>query len=86
MRRERAFSACYSLTSIEIPSSVTTIGMSAFYGCWLTSVEIPSSVTSIGDDAFEYCDNLTSITWDGNVYTSYSDFEKAFDKAHPSDD
>ncbi|WP_367231625.1 leucine-rich repeat protein, partial [Treponema sp.] len=34
---------------MEIPSSVTSIGGSAFNGCsGLTSVEIPSSVTSIG--------------------------------------
>ena len=39
-----------TLTSIEIPSSVTSIGSSAFYNCSsLTSIVIPSSVTSIGE-------------------------------------
>ena len=45
-----------------IPSSVTSIGDSAFRGCSsLTRIEIPSSVTSIGDYAFESCSSLTSI-------------------------
>ena len=46
-----------------IPSSVTSIGESAFFDCsGLTSVVIPSSVTSIGESAFNDCSGLTSIT------------------------
>ena len=61
-----AFWNCKNLTSITIPSSVTSIGEYAFYGCKsLTSITIPSSVTSIGDGAFYYCTNLTSITYSG---------------------
>ncbi len=59
---ERAFYNCNSLTSVEIPNSVTSIGSYAFGGCSLTSVEIPDSVTSIGDSAFAGCYKLTSIT------------------------
>ncbi len=60
--RHDAFSGCSSLTSIEIPNSVTSIGDDAFYNCSsLTSIEIPNSVTSIGDDAFYNCSSLTSI-------------------------
>jgi len=45
-----------------IPSSVTSIGDFAFYGCsGLTSVTIPNSVTSIGGSAFSGCSGLTSI-------------------------
>ena len=48
---------------MTIPSSVTTIGSSAFSNCTsLTSVTIPNSVTSIGDGAFWCCTNLTSVT------------------------
>ena len=49
--------------STKIPSSVTSIGESAFSGCdGLTSIEIPASVTSIGEFAFWGCSGLTSIT------------------------
>ncbi len=50
------------MTSVNIPNSVTTIGICAFLECsGLTSVTIPNSVTSIGDDAFSWCLGLTSM-------------------------
>jgi len=59
---------CTSLTSITIPSSVTSIGSDAFEGCTgLTSITIPSSVTSIGYSAFEGCTGLTSVTIPSSV-------------------
>ena len=65
---EYAFSGCSSLTSVNIPSSVTEIGQSAFSGCSsLTSVNIPSSVTKIGDKVFEGCTSLTSINIPSSV-------------------
>ena len=48
--------------SIDIPSSVTTIGESAFYYCSaLTSVSMPVA-TTIGEFAFPYCSSLTSVS------------------------
>ena len=45
-----------------IPSSITSVGGYAFYGCTsLTSVTIPNSVTSIDISAFDGCSDLTSI-------------------------
>ena len=63
-----AFSWCYSLTSVTIPNSVTSIGKEVFWDCTsLTSVTIPNSVTSIGEGAFEDCTSLTSVTIPNSV-------------------
>lgn len=63
-----AFQLCSSLTSIEIPNSVTYIDNSAFSGCnSLTSVEIGNSVTSIDGYAFAYCSKLTTIVIPNSV-------------------
>ena len=63
-----AFFACYSLTNITLPSSVTSIGANAFYNCYsLTNITIPSGVTSIGTYTFGYCYSLTSITLPSSV-------------------
>ena len=62
------FEFCSSLTSVTIPSSVTSISDFAFYTCTsLTSITIPNSVTSIDRYAFEYCSSLTSITIPNSV-------------------
>ena len=63
-----AFEGCSSLTSLTIPSIVTSIGFSAFSGgSGLTSFTIPSSVTSIGSSAFSGCSGLTSLTIPSSV-------------------
>jgi hypothetical protein len=51
-----------SITSITIPSSVTTLDKYSFYRSKLTSIDLPASVTSIGNYAFHDCLSLTSIT------------------------
>ena len=66
-----AFSGCKSLTSIEIPDSVTSIDNYAFSSCSsLSSVVIPDSVISIGDGAFSSCSGL-------NIYYTGSEEEWA---------
>ena len=54
-----------SITSIEIPSGVTSIGDYCFYGCGsLSSITIPSGVTSIGDYCFSNCSSLKRLNSD----------------------
>ena len=68
-----AFKDCSSLTSVTIPSSVTSIGDHAFDGCTgLTSFTIPTGVTNIGSRAFDNCSNLTSVIIPASV-TSIGD-------------
>ena len=57
-----AFLNCSKLQSITLPSTLKTIGNSAFNGTGLTSVTIPASVTSIGDATFYGCSSMDSIT------------------------
>ena len=56
------------MTSITIPSSVTSLGDGCFRSCVaLTSITIPSSVTSLGGNCFYACNKLTSITIPSSV-------------------
>ena len=53
-----------------IPSSVTRIAKSAFYGCSaMTSIAIPDNITSIGSYTFAYCSNLKTIILSENTTT-----------------
>ena len=58
-----AFLNCSGLTSLSLPSSLTSIEYYAFYGCsGLTSLSLPSGITSIDWNAFSGCSGLTSLT------------------------
>ena len=62
-----------NIESYVIPSSVTSIGDWAFYGCdSLSEVVIPSSVTSIGNRAFSGCGSLSEVVIPSSV-TSIGD-------------
>ena len=57
-----AFRGDTSMTSIELPAGLTSIGEYAFKGCSsLTSIKLPAGITSLGRRAFEGCSSLTSI-------------------------
>lgn len=66
----QAFDGCINLTSINIPSSVNTIGWRAFANCKsLVSIVIPNSVTSTSTLVFGYCSNLQSVVFSNNLTT-----------------
>ena len=51
-----------NISSIEIPSSVVTIGKQAFSYCEkLKSVRIHNSIMTMGDATFMYCNNLSDV-------------------------
>ena len=58
---ESAFISCYSLTSVSLPLSVTSIGENGFLGSGLKSIFIPSSITTIGANAFLSCTQMTAV-------------------------
>lgn len=58
-----AFHHCSGLTSISIPSGVTSLGSYAFASCTgLTTFAIPSETTSVADNVLCWCTSLTSIS------------------------
>jgi hypothetical protein len=72
-----AFRDDTSMTSIELPAGLTSIGESAFEDCSsLTSIALPAGLTSIGECAFSGCSSLTSIQLPAGL-TSLS--ERAFE-------
>ena len=58
----RAFENCSSLSTISLPTSLTTIKEEAFKNCMaVTNLIIPNSVTSIGEAALYGCVNLETL-------------------------
>ena len=84
--RNRALSACFSLTSIEV--AVNSNDFSSIDGVLFNKTQttliqcpggksgsytIPESATVIGDDSFALCDRLTSVTIPNSVISIGSD-------------
>ncbi len=57
------------LTSISIPSTVTSIGDGAFQYNNFSSISVPGTVTTFGIDLFKYNSLLTSVTYNGTTHT-----------------
>ena len=71
-----AFEGCSGLTSLTLPTGITSIGYGAFIGCsGLTSLTLPAGITKIGSSAFSGCSGLTSLTLpDGITSIGYCAF------------
>ena len=78
--RMESYTYSKTLSSIILPTEITSIGDSAFYQCrGLTSITIPDGVTSIGKGAFWSCSGLKSISFSTGL-TSIG--EEAFIMCH----
>ena len=63
-----SFMNCSNLTSIILPSTVTTLGIGVLRGCSrLVSVTLPESLSEIGSAMFQLCSALTQIDIPGSV-------------------
>ena len=52
---DKAFLSCSDLLEVEIPESVTSLGMSAFKGSGLKKVKINGGISTISYQAFADC-------------------------------
>ena len=60
---DQTFFSCSSLTNVQLPSSMESIGAAAFYNCTsLQSISFGGNETFIGDHAFVNCSSLQSVT------------------------
>ena len=67
------------VTSIVIPSNVTSLGLCAFQNCiGLTNLTLSSNITEIGGSAFEGCSGLKEVK-----YCINEDLETYLTKGHP---
>ncbi len=67
----RAFQNCWNMATVSIPSTVTSIGVSAFNQCKsLTSnITIPDGVTVINNSTFNGCEKLTTVVLPSGLTT-----------------
>ena len=72
---DRAFENCGEL-NLNIPTSVTRIGTSAFEGCCkITNITLPESLQYIGSDAFSGCGTIEEFNALDNIEELYPVFK-----------
>lgn len=65
---DRAFANNRNLTSVTLPSSLKSLGVSSFARAQkLSAIKIPAGVTAIGDSVFQRCPKLAKITLGSSV-------------------
>jgi len=71
---EGAFSNCYYLNNVSLPSTLQTIGDYAFYGIYdLKAIQIPENVSHIGIEVFSMCRDMEFVTVSQNNSTYAND-------------
>ena len=88
-----AFYDCTRLLSIELPESITDIGMETFSGCTrLTEVIFPKNITDIGQMAFAFCPRIEKVyyhgtedDWDNIKFGQYNDYLAAANRYYYSE-
>ena len=66
--RQRAFSNCKNLVSVELPNTLTALPAYCFESCAkLKTIIIPDSVISMGSEAFDNCTVLGSVYYVGTI-------------------
>ena len=74
-----------AVTTVNLPSTLTTIGDNAFAYCTgLTSLTIPASVTTVGANAFNQCNSLDEVYCFAAPFETWQGYETAF-KTDPDD-
>lgn len=64
---DSAFHGFGKAETVTLPSTLTSIGKFAFYGCGIKELNIPGSVERIGEGAFKSCGELRSCDIWGNI-------------------
>ncbi|MBO4906243.1 MAG: leucine-rich repeat domain-containing protein [Bacteroidaceae bacterium] len=68
-----AFSGCSSLTYINLPQGLSSIGCDCFEGTAITQIRVPNSVTFMDHRAFDECTQLKDVIFeDGDISLTVS--------------
>ncbi len=61
-----AFKGCDTISTVNLPDGITSIGKEAFADCaGLSVITLPKTVTSVADDAFVECKKLRTVYYTG---------------------
>ncbi|MBR7152743.1 MAG: leucine-rich repeat domain-containing protein [Candidatus Methanomethylophilaceae archaeon] len=76
------FNQASNLKEINIPSTVSSIGINAFAGAGLVEITLTDAVAEIGYGAFRDMSSLTTVTIEGDVYIPDYAFRNCEDLKH----
>ena len=65
--KDNALNALTNLTTVNLPSTLKTVGIQSFRQTGMTELDVPASVETVKEGAFRDMANLTTVTVEGNV-------------------